>query len=84
MTIQIPFATQIPSLVSLQAKVRVGNPHASPEFVDAVAILAQCAYEDFSDWVGGGHDMVEAPLNPAEAFGNPLRLAAMYLNRSLD
>jgi hypothetical protein len=47
----IPFAGMIPSLVNLQKLARAQCPTYPPEFIDSVAMLAQCAYEDFADWI---------------------------------
>lgn len=73
----IPFALSLPSLVTIRDRVRCQRPHATSEFVDAVAILAQCAYEDHSDWATG--DGQRKALNPTEFRGDMLGLAAAYL-----
>lgn len=37
---------RFPSLVELRRIVRAERPQACDEFVDSIAMLAQCAYED--------------------------------------
>ena len=75
----IPFAFQIPSLVALRRLAALQNPSRSPEFIDAIAILAQSAYEDYADWITS--DEPGPPtVNPSTfAKTDILGLAAAYL-----
>jgi len=77
---KIPFAVCIPSLVSLRTMAREQCPIMSPEFLDSIAILAQSAYEDYSDWITNGWPGPLA-VNPATFKRNDvLGLATAYLN----
>jgi hypothetical protein len=46
----IPWSAKVPSLTSLRATVKKQCPSFPPELIDAIAIINQCAYEDFLDW----------------------------------
>lgn len=76
----IPFAVQIPSLINLRQKCKEQLPFAAPEVIDALATLAQAAYEEYYDWVTndpGSAGMTSSPPNPAE-YETVAGLAAIY------
>jgi len=76
---KIPFAVQIPSLVSLRQMAHAQLPSGTPEFLDSVAILAQSAYEDYSDWITS-EEQVDLPVNPADFVRtDTLGLATAYI-----
>lgn len=79
---KIPFAVSLPSLVTLQSRAKVQRPHASPEFIHAVAILAQCVYEDYELWLDESDNYGPTkPANPNEFDpADVVGMARAYLN----
>jgi hypothetical protein len=78
---KIPFAVSLPSLVTLQARAKTQRPRASPEFIHAVAILAQCVYEDYAQWLETRNYGPTKPANPNEFHPTDVvGMARAYLN----
>lgn len=81
----IPFAVQVPSLVNLRKRLRAergGDLDALPvEVVDALCVLAQAAYEDYSDYVvrteETPHRLESRPVNPSN-YRTVIGIAAIY------
>jgi len=75
---KIPFAVTLPSLVVLQSRASVQRPHAAPEWIHAIAILAQCAYEDYEQWINT--QIGPMPVNPNDFHSTDvLGLAKAYM-----